>query len=154
MDEEKWQRYRELLLKRQHEILNDIKGKEEDVEGLQQLGSSDPFDKASDSRTLELLMTIGDAERREFEEIEHALRKIEEGTYGICEQCNSPIGEARLEAIPTARLCRPCKENEEKSGIIRPVTNYYIRRQLHLREELEDGVIELEQEDFDDFDDR
>lgn len=154
MDETKLQIYRELLLKRQHEILSDIKGKEEDVEGLQKLGSSDPFDKASDSRTLELLMTIGDAERREFEEIEHALEKLENGAYGVCEQCENVIAEVRLEAIPTARLCRPCKESEEKSGVVNPVTNYYIRRQLRLRDEIDEGIIELEHEEFDDFDER
>jgi DnaK suppressor protein len=154
MDETKLQFYRELLLKRQHEILSDIKGKEEDVEGLQKLGSSDPFDKAADSRTLELLMTIGDAERREFEEIEYAMDKMKYGTYGTCEQCNNPIGEARLEAIPTARLCRPCKEQEEKTGVAWPITNYYIRRQLRLQDEFDEGIIELEQDEFDDIDDR
>ena len=41
-------------------------------------------------------------------DIEDALRKIDEGTYGVCEQCGGPIGEARLEAMPAARLCITC----------------------------------------------
>jgi DnaK suppressor protein len=41
-------------------------------------------------------------------EIDDALAKIDAGTYGECESCHRPIGEARLAAIPTARLCMTC----------------------------------------------
>ena len=41
-------------------------------------------------------------------EIHEALRKIDEGTYGICEMCGKPIGPARLEAIPSATRCVEC----------------------------------------------
>lgn len=43
------------------------------------------------------------------EEIDHALAKIEAGTYGFCENCRKPIPEDRLTALPYARLCVPCK---------------------------------------------
>lgn len=43
--------------------------------------------------------------RSELEEIERALRKLDDGTYGTCERCGEPIAEARLEALPTARFC-------------------------------------------------
>ncbi|MCL4313458.1 MAG: TraR/DksA C4-type zinc finger protein [Actinobacteria bacterium] len=42
-------------------------------------------------------------------EIDHALAKIDQGTYGKCEQCGQPIPKARLKALPYARLCVPCK---------------------------------------------
>ena len=41
-------------------------------------------------------------------EIEHALGKMEDGTYGRCESCGGEIGDARLEAMPAARLCIRC----------------------------------------------
>jgi DnaK suppressor protein len=41
-------------------------------------------------------------------EVERALQKIEQGSYGVCERCSKPIAEARLEANPTARLCITC----------------------------------------------
>ena len=41
-------------------------------------------------------------------EVEHALAKLEEGTYGRCESCGQPIAPARLEAKPAARLCINC----------------------------------------------
>ena len=43
--------------------------------------------------------------RDTLSDIDDALAKIDNGTYGICEQCGQPIGEARLEAMPAARLC-------------------------------------------------
>jgi DnaK suppressor protein len=41
-------------------------------------------------------------------DIDNALTKIDAGTYGQCEECGKPIGEARLEAMPAARLCITC----------------------------------------------
>ena len=49
-----------------------------------------------------------------LEMVEEALRKIREGTYGICEGCGQQIDANRLRAIPYARLCIRCKEREER----------------------------------------
>jgi RNA polymerase-binding transcription factor len=46
--------------------------------------------------------------RETLVDIDNALAKLEAGTYGVCEQCGGPIGEARLEAMPAARLCITC----------------------------------------------
>src|SRR3954471_4072808 len=46
--------------------------------------------------------------RDTLSDIDDALAKIDAGTYGTCEQCGQPIGEARLEAMPAARLCITC----------------------------------------------
>jgi DnaK suppressor protein len=43
-----------------------------------------------------------------------ALGRMEDGTYGICESCGSPIGKLRLQAAPRATLCMPCKIKEER----------------------------------------
>ncbi len=45
---------------------------------------------------------------------EHALARIEDGTYGSCESCGQPIGKARLKAFPRATLCVSCKQREER----------------------------------------
>jgi RNA polymerase-binding transcription factor DksA len=42
----------------------------------------------------------------ELRDVEHALHRLEEGTYGVCEVCGEQIGDARLEANPVARICR------------------------------------------------
>lgn len=50
-----------------------------------------------------------DAElNREIRQIEQALRRIDDGTYGSCARCGSAIGEARLHALPDASLCIGC----------------------------------------------
>ncbi|GAB4484619.1 MAG: hypothetical protein OHK006_09310 [Thermodesulfovibrionales bacterium] len=54
------------------------------------------------------------AHRKMLLEIDEALRKIGEGTYGICEECGEEIAEKRLIVLPTATLCVDCKENREK----------------------------------------
>lgn len=46
--------------------------------------------------------------------VNHALDKIKEGSYGICERCGKPIKEERLEAVPYTTLCIECKKEEEK----------------------------------------
>jgi DnaK suppressor protein len=46
--------------------------------------------------------------------IDNALRKIEEGVFGICETCEEPIGKKRLEARPETNLCIRCKEDQER----------------------------------------
>ncbi len=56
----------------------------------------------------------GEAERlaadlqESLDDVERALRRMADGTYGTCERCGRPIGEARLEAMPTARRCLDC----------------------------------------------
>jgi RNA polymerase-binding protein DksA len=46
--------------------------------------------------------------QEQLEEVERALRKMDEGTYGLCENCGKEIAQPRLEAIPTARFCIDC----------------------------------------------
>jgi DnaK suppressor protein len=57
---------------------------------------------------------IAQQQRRELSEIEIALGKIKNGTYGICEMCEEPIGKARLEVKNFARYCISCREIMEK----------------------------------------
>ncbi len=51
----------------------------------------------------------------ELREVEAALHRVREGTYGVCEQCGGPVGEARLRANPVARRCLRCQEAWEKT---------------------------------------
>jgi DnaK suppressor protein len=55
-----------------------------------------------------------DAHRKLMLDIDESLRKIREGTYGICEECGEEISEKRLHVMPTATLCIACKENREQ----------------------------------------
>ncbi len=48
--------------------------------------------------------------------VKHALRKLDEGTYGICDGCGQAIDPARLEALPEASLCRNCADSQKKQS--------------------------------------
>lgn len=79
-------------------------------------GSADnhPADTATETFDRELDFTLEEADEQLLEAIDTALRKIEEGTYGICERCGRQIAPERLEAVPWATLCIDCKRDEEK----------------------------------------
>jgi len=51
--------------------------------------------------------------------IDEALQRLDEGTYGVCAECDETIAEARLQALPFASLCRGCQEREEEDGSAR-----------------------------------
>jgi DnaK suppressor protein len=59
-------------------------------------------------------ITVLNTERDKLNQIDRALARIENGTYGICERCGKPIGKMRLMAFPRATLCMPCKQLEER----------------------------------------
>ena len=54
-----------------------------------------------------------EARTRERNQLDEALRRLDEGTYGICEHCEAPISPARLRAMPFARRCIKCQEQAE-----------------------------------------
>jgi len=55
--------------------------------------------------------------RDQLAEVEHALDKLDQGTYSLCDSCGQPIEPARLEALPHANLCLSCKARQAKNGI-------------------------------------
>jgi len=64
-----------------------------------------PAELGTETFERELELTTLTIVEGELEDIDDALRKLDEGTYGICEECGKPIDEARLEAVPWARYC-------------------------------------------------
>jgi len=78
--------------------------------------AEDIGDMAVNSLETEKSLQIGTAASRAVAEIDRALRKIEDGSYGICEECGKRIPAARLRALPFAVLCRQCQEAAERSS--------------------------------------
>ena len=74
----------------------------------------DSIDQASQSLEKEILFELSDTEMGELGDIEAALRKIENSTYGVCEHCKRPIEKKRIKAIPSARYCLVCQSGSEK----------------------------------------
>lgn len=74
-----------------------------------------PADLGSDAFEQALSLALLENESSSIREIDAALERMDEGTYGACEECASPIDKARLRALPQATLCRRCKSLEESS---------------------------------------
>lgn len=79
--------------------------------------SQDPADFAQSLSLENLQMSLQDSELQEYNMIRQALRMIEQGTYGMCIDCEQPIAEKRLKLYPNATRCLVCQELlEERSG--------------------------------------
>ncbi|MCQ0022361.1 TraR/DksA C4-type zinc finger protein [Streptomyces somaliensis DSM 40738] len=76
----------------------------------------DEADTGTKNITREHEMALAANARATLEQIEHALQRLDAGTYGLCEVCGEPIGKARMQAFPRATLCVEDKQKQEKRG--------------------------------------
>ena len=112
---------KKLLLKKREEILNEINHIAKENLKSQKEASGDlsaysyhMADMASDSYDREFNLNIASAEQEIIYEIDEALKRIEEGEYGVCLSCNKKIPVRRLNALPYAKCCIQCQSQEEK----------------------------------------
>jgi DnaK suppressor protein len=101
------------LLEIREQILRSVKHIIED-ENSTGAEVGDEIDVASDNFNKELLFSLNDTDRRRLEDIEIALNKLQNGRFGLCEQCGKKIAHTRLSAKPYAKYCIRCKTNMEK----------------------------------------
>lgn len=114
--------FKKLILKRKEEILEGIKHISEDTLKKSQKEAAGDIsgytyhmaDVATDTYDREFSLGLASNDREELYELDDALKKIEDGTFGICEDCKSPITKTRLKAVPSARFCVSCQEKKEK----------------------------------------
>ena len=109
---EKKESYKKLLSQRLGEVLAATKGIAVGMTDPRDQ-SADPIDQASTESQISFAFRIKEREGVLIRKIERALSKLEDGTFGICEECGEEISEGRLQARPVATLCIKCKEKEE-----------------------------------------
>lgn len=97
------------LLKARDGILEGVKKMKEREKAYLADKGGDEIDRAAGNYQREVLFHLGDHEHKRLELIEDTLRKIEEGTFGTCENCGKKISNDRLKALPYARMCMKCK---------------------------------------------
>ena len=115
---------RKAFLKKARETLNEMRAQllrsvqEELHEGREQTKDEgmDTYDLATDARDREISVILTDREREKLQAIDDALARIDDGSYGVCESCESDIAEGRLEALPFTRLCINCQAEREKEA--------------------------------------
>ena len=71
-------------------------------------------DMAADTYERELSMDIVSSEQEILYQIDDALKRLEDGSYGVCQQCNEPIAMSRLKAVPYAAMCIRCQRAKEQ----------------------------------------
>ncbi|MCL5004852.1 MAG: hypothetical protein M1170_02845 [Patescibacteria group bacterium] len=99
-------KFQHQLEKEKKEILEELKKHE----GITDFGSDvDPDEETSESEEYENEMSVKQALKERLSDIETALKKINNGNYGICENCKGEISENVLEINPESRLCKKCK---------------------------------------------
>ncbi len=74
----------------------------------------DQADAGAKTYEREQEISLANNAREMLEQTEHALERLDDGTYGICESCGNAIGKLRLQAAPRATLCMPCKMKQER----------------------------------------
>ena len=98
------------------ELLREIR---DDVRHGQSAGPEagrDTYDLASDERDREISSLLSDRDRGKLQTLEDALDRIDDGTFGICEECEGEIALGRLEVMPFSLLCVSCQTEQERSS--------------------------------------
>ena len=107
--------YKKILEEKKAELSAHINASADDIEELRRNGATDEIDVASMDTDLTIEYSIGLKQRENLNKVISALERIENGTYGECQECGEEISPERLKARPESRLCVACKELAEKS---------------------------------------
>ena len=114
MDPRTLETYRQWLLALQQQIVQCIFGMEETMLAMDTERDIERTDRVQEEAAEVALSALDEQARREMEEIQTALDRIDAGTYGLCSTCGETISTAPLEAIPTARRCVSCQQQLER----------------------------------------
>ncbi|MCX5681685.1 MAG: TraR/DksA C4-type zinc finger protein [Candidatus Omnitrophica bacterium] len=121
MDKKKISKYQTILSELKEKIVSDIKQIAEHASPSERSDSGDVSghvmhlaDVATDMYDREFSLGLASNDRELLQKIEKALKRIDAGTFGLCDQCQGSISQARLEALPYVDLCLKCQEKLEK----------------------------------------
>ena len=117
MDAERLEHFRRILtaqLRQRTENVRDNQAAALEM-GTNDDGVKDTVDMSLMDVNQELALRLGERESQMVADIDQALLRIDEGSYGVCARCGEPIPEARLEAVPTARYDAACQTALEAS---------------------------------------
>ena len=115
MRPERLAHFKEILLAQLREHSNHVLDDQAAALELSDDGVKDSMDLSVMDVSKELALRLGDRESQMVADIDQALLRIKEGSYGVCARCNKPIDERRLEAIPTARYDADCQTHLERA---------------------------------------
>ena len=123
LSKEQIKQLRQLLITERAKLAEEIKSIARDAATSPRDASGDlsaytvhMADMAADTYDRELSMNIASSEQELLYQIDDALKRLDDGSYGICQQCNQPIAMSRLKAVPYASLCIACQRSKEQKN--------------------------------------
>ena len=117
MDKKTLTRFKKFLHNEREQIVGDVKKINESSKEMGQDGIQDIGDEAANIYNKQILLSLNENERTMLQEVDEALDRIEDGTYGTCDECGGPIDLKRLEVRPVSKHCVPCKTKLEKGKL-------------------------------------
>lgn len=123
MEAEKLEHYRQILLKELRHRDQNVREDQATALEMADDGVRDAVDMSLEDVNKEVAFRIGEKESQMLADVDQALLRIDEGSYGTCASCGQEINERRLDAMPSARYCAQCQTLvEEKAGFEDPPT--------------------------------
>lgn len=105
--------FRNLLRKMREDIQQKGESTIEDMTEDREM-YADPADRASAESDRAFILRLRDRDRKLIQKIDQALERIEEGSFGVCDDCGEDISIPRLKARPVTTLCIKCKSRQEQ----------------------------------------
>ena len=113
MQKKELDRFRNLLVKERGSIVQKASKTLSEESTLDVADMPDEIDQASAEYNQSFIFRLRDREKYYLSKIDKAIRKLDDGVFGVCEECEEPIAMKRLEARPVTTLCIRCKEEQE-----------------------------------------
>jgi len=119
MERAEMEKFRKKLLNLREQLWIEVKHKHAEASEIQDTGVPDPGDASMTDDLRDFLHVLSDSKREQILEIDDAIRRIEEGSYGTCTRCGEEISVKRLEVQPFTPYCLSCKEELEEREAVR-----------------------------------
>ncbi len=109
-----YEHYREQLLAKERELQDDMARLGSEAREAANTEVEDPIDQVISNEAKAGAFEISDRRYDTLTQVQEALRRIDDGSYGYCLDCGKPIGEARLKAVPWTRYCVEHQEQHDR----------------------------------------
>lgn len=123
LSKQELKQFKVLLLEERRKVAGEIRSLAHDASKNPRDASGDlssytvhMADMSADTYDRELATNLASAEQAVLYQIEDALKRIEEGAYGVCQQCQKPIAMSRLRAVPYTSMCIACQRTQEQKS--------------------------------------
>ena len=121
MDASRIEHFKKILLTELRQHARQVSDEQTNAIDAANDGAKESSDLASRDVMSEMALNLGERESQMIADIDQALLRMEEGSYGVCARCNRPIDDRRLEAVPTARYDSDCQTAiESETMVARP----------------------------------